>query len=258
MLSFLYIFSPWPRYSQQVEETSPEKLSQEAFRLLRTAQSLLDTREPDLAHVSTDKSEDMDFITQLAKEFPAVETTHQRATSISLSPKLLTPEKELRQTFSRKYSLPLNCTELRRSSLVKETLKLAKSSTDSPRDSITESVNGTLSPMYGEVCKTEKYNSPPIGSVSSAEDESGFSSMTSFQEVGLPVVNTDNTNVKDSQIVSLHGLTSYSEHTRHASTNLKIKDDIKLWQKPLIYHQRRNSSPIEAPKQKSSLKVLWV
>ena len=40
-----------PRLSQSdLEEVPPEKLSQEAFRLLRTVQSLLNTREPDLAH----------------------------------------------------------------------------------------------------------------------------------------------------------------------------------------------------------------
>lgn len=40
-----------PRPSQSdLEEVPPEKLSQEAFRLLRTVQSLLNTREPDLAH----------------------------------------------------------------------------------------------------------------------------------------------------------------------------------------------------------------
>lgn len=221
---------------------------------MRTAQSLLDTREPDLAHVNSDKGEDTDFITQLAKEFPPAETSHQRTTSISLSPKLLTPEKDLRQTFSRKLSLPLNCSELRKSSLVRETLKFVNSS-DSTREIITESVNSTLSPLYGEVYKTEKYNSHAIGSISSAEDESGFSSMNSFQEVGLPVVHSDGLAVKDASI--LHGGTLYSEQTR-PNTNLKVSDDLRLWQKPFIYHQRRNSSPMEASKQKSTLKVLWV
>lgn len=216
---------------------------------------MLNTREPDLAHVSLEKSEDVDFITQLAKEFPPQEAQQPNTTSFSLSPKLLTPEKDTRPAFNRKFSLPLNCTELRRNSLVKETLKLAKCS-DSIRDSITESDNGGMSHIYGEVCKAQKYNSPPIGSISSAEDESGFSSMNSFQEVGLPVVNTEE--VIATEIPILHSLTSYSEQTKLPSANLKISDDIKLWQKPLIYHQRRNSSPMEATKQKSTLKVLWV
>lgn len=223
--------------------------------MLRTAQSLLNTREPDLAHVGSEKSEDVDFITQLAKEFPPLETPHQRTTSFSLSPKLLTPEKDLRPAFNRKLSLPLNGTELRRNSLVKETLKLAKHS-DSARDSITESDNGRMSHIYVDVCKAEKHNSPPIGSISSAEDESGFSSMNSFQEVGLPAVNTEEMTSRETPI--LQSLTSYSEQTRLSNANLKISDDIKLWQKPLVYHQRRNSSPMEAPKQKSTLKVLWV
>lgn len=254
-LLYFYFCSHWSKHTAQIDEASPEKLSQEAFRLLRTAQSLLNTREPDLAHVNSEKGEDMDFITQLAKEFPPLETSHQRATSFSLSPKLLTPEKDLRQPFNRKLSLPLNCTELRKNSLMKETLKLAKSS-DSTRGSVTGSDNDTLSPLYGDVCKTEKYNCPPIGSISSAEDESGFSSMNSFQEVGLPVVNAEGASVKEMPM--LQSVTSYSERNRILNTNLKLSDDVKLWQKPLIYHQRRNSSPIEAPKQKSTLKVLWV
>lgn len=254
-MNFFNVYSHWSKQTLPLEETSPEKLSQEAFRLLRTAQSLLNTREPDLAHISAEKGEDDDFIEQLAKEFPPLEVSHQKATSLFLSPKLLTPEKDIKQAFNRKFSLPLNCSELRRSSLLRETLKLPKSS-DSIRDSITESDNGILPPMYGEVCRTEKYTSPPIGSISSAEDESGFSSMNSFQEIGLPIVNTEEVTVKATPV--LHAVTSNSEQIRIPSTNLKISDDIKLWQKPLTYHQRRNSSPLEAPKQKSTLKVLWV
>lgn len=221
---------------------------------MRTAQSLLNTREPDLAHVNSDTGEDIDFMAQLAKEFPAPEAPQHRATSFSLSPKLLTPERDMRHSsvFNRKFSLPLNCTELRRNSLMKETLKLARGS-DSARDSVVESENGVLSPLYCEAGKLEKYNNGPTGSLSSAEDESGFSSMNSFQEVGLPLVNCEETSIRETPVKS--AATYYEQHNASLKNN---SDDVKLWQKPLIYHQRRNSSPMEAPKQKSTLKVLWV
>lgn len=197
-------------------------------------------------------------MTQLAKEFPAPEASQLRAASISLCPKLINPERDIRHTsvFSRKFSLPLNCTELRKNSLMKETLKLAKCS-DSARDSVVESDNGTMSSIYCDAGKLEKYNTAPTGSLSSAEDESGFSSMNSFQEVGLPLVSCEevSTPVKKT--------TSYCEQSNidcglPINASLKTSDDVKLWQKPSIYHQRRNSSPMEAPKQKSTLKVLWV
>lgn len=64
-------------------------------------------------------------------------------------------------------------------------------STDSTRDSVVESepefLQGTNTLMNGK-SKSEKSSSPPNGSISSVEDESGFSSMNSFQEVGLPVI----------------------------------------------------------------------
>ncbi|CAG9840287.1 unnamed protein product [Diabrotica balteata] len=77
------------------DEIPPDKLAQEAFRLLRTAQSLLNTREPDLVQISTcEPSNDIEFLEQLAKEFPPPEIKAQRATSFSLSPKLIMPEVE--------------------------------------------------------------------------------------------------------------------------------------------------------------------
>lgn len=108
------------------EEIPPDKLAQEAFRLFRTAQSLLNTREPDLARIETpEKEDDIEFLAQIAKEFPSTPTTptiseqrHQRATSFSLSPKLILPGNDVKVStaFNRKLSLQLS--EVRRNSKV--------------------------------------------------------------------------------------------------------------------------------------------
>lgn len=122
----------WVLRKQKKDETSPEeippdKLAQEAFRLLRTAQSLLNTREPDLARVqpTVEQEEDIEFLSQIAKEFPSDQSTPtnteirpQRATSFTVSPKLILPGNDVKisTAFNRKLSLQLS--EVRRNSKV--------------------------------------------------------------------------------------------------------------------------------------------
>lgn len=267
-----------------VDEISPEKLSQEAFRLLRTAQSLLNTREPNLANVP-ESADELEFVAQLAKEFPLVEPRPQRTTSFSLSPKLLTPELRTSAVFNRKLSLPLNGPEQRRS-LLKEPFKSSKSP-ESNRNSIAESDLVLNDSDFNKECRIsvqsdksgngskykcgkhrqepEKSSSPPMGSISSAEDESGFSSMNSFQEVGLPLVNSttcEEVTSKESLLRSMLNGNIDVNFTTDNNNDDKCNsiDDIKLWQKPdsYIYHKRRNSSPADTSKEKTSLKVLWV
>lgn len=252
--------------------------------------------------------DDLDFLVQLAKEFPPLESRPQRTTSFSLSPKLLTPERDLRTSamLNRKLSLPLNCMESRRNSLHKESAKAGKSS-DSTKGSIAESdpVMGNETDFNREHRNSgnsdkstnennkykhrrykvdlEKSNSPPMDNVSSAEDESGFSSMNSFQDVGLPTVNStvcEEVSAKEALLRSMlhstpiHGdlsgsllstTTNNSNLYRPQENGEKCEkysnlDEIKLWQKPgnHIFHQRRNSSPAAAAKEKTSMKVLWV
>lgn len=265
-----------------VDEVSPEKLSQEAFRLLRTAQSLLSTREPNLANVNPESTDELEFMAQLAKEFPSIEPRPQRTTSFSLSPKLLVPEHRIASAvFNRKLSLPLSSTDQRRS-LLKESFKLSKSP-ESNRNSIAESdlvlndadfnkecrmsdksVNGGKYKCGKHRQEPEKSSSPPMGSISSAEDESGFSSMNSFQEVGLPLVNSTACEEITSKEALLRSMLNNGNTDTNYTANNNDKchsiDDVKLWQKPdsYIYHKRRNSSPADTSKEKTSLKVLWV
>ncbi|KAJ8968393.1 hypothetical protein NQ317_012230 [Molorchus minor] len=268
------------------EEIPPEKLAKEAFRLLRTAQSLLNTREPDLAQVEPEPENDIEFLAQLAKEFPTPEPKPQRTTSFSLSPKLILPESEIKisTAFNRKLSLQLS--EVRRNSVVKQPFK----SPDSARGSVAESDMEFLNDagvFVNQKSKSEKSNSPATGSISSVEDESGFSSMNSFQEVGLPLNNStisDEVSAKTALLRSmLHNSGDYNslnispernppptENTivpnnscgRHNLDSKNNPEDIKLWQRPPTtlpppQHKRWNSSPSEDIRN-PSLKVLWV
>ncbi|XP_073973035.1 uncharacterized protein isoform X4 [Rhodnius prolixus] len=118
-----------------VEEISPERLSQDAFRLLRTIQSLLGTREPDLARVS--------------------EQAHRRdSTSMGSCSSLVVPGVSGCETAESD----------------------AKSSTGSTSSASGVTPSGSTSNGTGLIT--------PQPSVSgSTEDESGFSSMSSFHEV---------------------------------------------------------------------------
>ncbi|KAJ8947371.1 hypothetical protein NQ314_008620, partial [Rhamnusium bicolor] len=263
------------------EEVPPEKLAKEAFRLLRTAQSLLNTREPDLAQIHNQPENDIEFLAQIAREFPTPEPKPQRATSFSLSPKLIQPEtvSKISTAFNRKLSLQLS--EVRRSSVSKQIIK----NVDSARGSVAES-DTEFFIEGNQKSKSDKSNSPAAGSISSVEDESGFSSMNSFQEVGLPFVNstmTDEVSTKSALLRSmLHNNSDYSspnislEHNsliddtlpsngvydKRETVQKSTVDEYKLWQKPsptLVtpQHKRWSSSPSEDVRNQS-LKVLWV
>ncbi|KAL1131097.1 hypothetical protein AAG570_012334 [Ranatra chinensis] len=163
--------------SLTVDEVAPERLSQEAFRLLRTIQSLLGTREPDLARVSSSDNE----------------TVERRMGS---------------------------CSSLLQSS----------SSREPEEPSSSPKVGGPATPQL---------------SVGSAEDESGFSSMSSFHEVGLPGNSTNN-----SSDVGTSG--SFHE------LGLPVVDSPSGGHR----HRRWSSTPVDRHstgyQQRDALRVLWV
>ncbi|CAG9763238.1 unnamed protein product [Ceutorhynchus assimilis] len=228
------------------EEIPPDKLSQEAFRLLRTAESLLNTQEPNLT--CPEASDDVEFLAQLAKEFPSSQKP-QRTTSFSVSPKLISPEHDsvkISKAFNRKLSLQLS---------------------EIKRRNAAESECFSLQPQVEKAS-----TSPATASISSMEDESGFSSLNSFQEIGLPLVNStaiedvsarsvllksmlhnDSSELQESTLTSKY-MKKYSDKTEDSS-------DVKLWQKPELNvevgHKRWNSTP-ERKRDSQSLKVLWV
>lgn len=241
------------------DEISPDKLSQEAFRLLRTAQSLLNTREPDLAHIlpAISNPKDQEFLSQLAKEFPSRPQPPQRATSFSINPQLLNPsDREIRisTAFNRKLSLQRTPSSEARRNIID---LIDMTDDNNKRNSLCNSINkGAEKPP----------SSPKTGSVSSAEDESGFSSMNSFQEVGLPVLNsTANEQSNNDSFLSVKNGDLSVNSSDSNITQIEERHDSPsklLWNRsnlglPVSQHRRWSSTPVEMA-QNDGLKVLWV
>lgn len=226
--------------------------------LLRTAQSLLSTQEPKLTPPATacSQPEDIEFLAQLAREFPQVppEPKHQRTTSFSLSPKLITPDADTKisTAFNRKLSLQLN--ETRK---YKEFSKLQhrESHLFEPTELLSSTTNNERDVKF-------KTDTPPSGgSISSVEDESGFSSMNSFQDVGLPLATGEEVSTKNALLRSMlhNNLEQFSSSFEEKSS--AIGEEQKLWQvKPEVAHKRWSSTPVHhCPNaEKRRLNVLWV
>lgn len=232
------------------DEIPPDKLSQEAFRLLRTAQSLLNTREPDLAHISDNK--DQDFLSQLAKEFPSPSPSPsrpQRATSFSINPQLINPPPDHRIS-----------TALNRKLSLQRTPSCRKTNDDdfpdaNKRNSIASIKSSSNKNMEISAEKTT------TGSVSSAEDESGFSSMNSFQEVGLPIVSSQLDDDGDLRDISVNSSDSNITQINVHESPRSLEKSKLIWKRSELVlplnHRRWSSTPVDVV-QNDPLKVLWV
>ncbi|XP_031836216.2 uncharacterized protein LOC116428567 [Nomia melanderi] len=211
-------------------EVPPEKLSQEAFRLMRTVQSLLAMREPDLARITPDdncicvdqnrhNNHHNEVSLSLQNNSFVNSTTLQEAISYT-DRRNCDREKESRgsdsdnrtcfvKTLSHVVEANRSLQNLLpggRRSIDATSLNSGSSKTTEEEDVLpaNNSFNVTL-PEHDrtfmftptstpnkctrkiEKKERERYSkSKPAASVSSVEDESGFSSMSSFQEIGLP------------------------------------------------------------------------
>lgn len=111
---------------------------------------------------------------------------------------------------------------------------------------------------------TTEYEKQHMTSTESAEEESGFSSLNSFQEVGVPHFQTNGEFKEDykKHILQENG-TNLLLRNGNLSTaedgNSKRVNDIELWHVPkAIAHKRSNSIPNEVLLTDKPLKVLWV
>ncbi|XP_055913623.1 serine-rich adhesin for platelets [Eupeodes corollae] len=159
---FTWRRSPKKRAELKFNEEAEEKLTKEAFRLSRTIHNLLHTQQPDLTQHRQSLSTRVKPIPISENMPPDAAATHQKAN--------LTAEMLFLRTINMRDS---------RLSL--------RSSTDS-------SVHSTSSSSKIET--DEENYSPPLLSkqcanlCSTTEDESGFSSISSFQEIGVPLSST--------------------------------------------------------------------
>ncbi|XP_055841909.1 ras guanine nucleotide exchange factor E [Episyrphus balteatus] len=161
---FTWRRSPKKRAELKFNDDAEEKLNKEAFRLSRTIHNLLHTQQPDLTqHRQSLTSRVKPIPNENIPPEPAA--AHQKANN-------LTAEMLFLRTMNMRDS---------RLSL--------RSSTDS-------SVHSTSSSSKVEETDEENNYSPPLlakqcaNLCSTTEDESGFSSISSFQEIGVPLSST--------------------------------------------------------------------
>ncbi|XP_076621876.1 uncharacterized protein LOC143342168 [Colletes latitarsis] len=225
------------RKPKQVEldlnDVPPEKLSQEAFSLMRTVQSLLAMREPDLARISSIENNN----SSPSPEDHHRHNNHHNEISLSLQNDSFVNSTTLQETtsYTRRPSSDrgnessstdndsstcflksLNVVEVDRNlqnllpgvrrSIDATSLNSGSSKTTEEEDGLPTNnfLNVSLRELDGmfmftptstpnkcnrkieKKTKERSSKSKPAASVSSVEDESGFSSMCSFQEIGLP------------------------------------------------------------------------
>ncbi|XP_032670272.1 uncharacterized protein LOC116843713 isoform X2 [Odontomachus brunneus] len=184
------------------DEIPPEKLSQEAYRLLRLVDSLLATREPDLARVTpvedngsspspTERHHYHDVSVTLQSGNFVNSTTLQEAGHVGTE---RGNESNLVQTGDSgsscyaktavEVNASLQATSLPRTRRSPDTTSWNSSSSKTTEEEDTAALAAPSSKQLEKKESTCKAKSPV--SVSSAESESGFSSISSFQEVGLP------------------------------------------------------------------------
>ncbi|XP_067014594.2 uncharacterized protein [Anabrus simplex] len=263
----------------------PEKLSQEAFRLLRIVQSLLNTREPDLAHRLSSNCSETGSTVSNSLLVPHSGCQRNSGTSTIFD---LPDEKgsvnELPFLFNRKLSVHdhnpsplLSCSSPVQSSygILHESLDTSSIHSSPFKPPLPLDYNNTAltsgleSDFAGSGSKsrsspsqnqdrsdkdseTNGYSSSSgMNKQQLSEDESGFSSMSSFQEVGLPLVSPSSG--------------CYQE------VGLPLVDHRSSPDSPLpgANHRRWNSSPVDTqtpyPRHNRSfclpgetLQVLWV
>ncbi|XP_012267126.2 uncharacterized protein LOC105692477 [Athalia rosae] len=256
------------------DEVPPERLAQEAFRLMRTVQSLLATREPDLVRASEGEengspSPSCDHEMSLPTNFANSTSLHDSSFSACSSSDRASSRTDHDTSFNfRKVSSESNGSCLMpgvRRSLDATSLHSGSSKTTEtteeedpgPRSLLTgvleREFSGTPSSTPIRRKKPSEPDVPifkpkPTASVSSAEDESGFSSMSSFQDVGLPAA--------PSPIKGCHTEVGLPEvpinkvrHRRWSSTPAEMQ---------ALLNGRHNASFAGAKTTSEALKVLWV
>lgn len=240
----------------QLPSMDSEKLSKEAFRLLRTAQNLLKTQEPLLSQTQeSTKLRENSYIPNKKKSVLRT-TTSKSSYNLDLDSAYI--------KFSRKINKRGSCLSLR-------------SNTDSSVQSTSSSKNETDEDNYS----TSLINKETAISSTTTEDESGFSSINSFQEIGIPTIicacassmrSMGNLSGSDldlnKSILILDELSDCSTDTNYLeskNSTLKASQAENTIGLPLPDHRRCCSAPVVPPrfttissKSPDGSAVLWV
>uniref|UniRef100_A0A1L8DBH6 Uncharacterized protein n=1 Tax=Nyssomyia neivai TaxID=330878 RepID=A0A1L8DBH6_9DIPT len=213
---FTWRRSPKRRYGQSTSSgvtVEVDKLSQEAYRLLRNVKNLLNTQEPMLSQAKS-----------------AFDDSYVSATAKDANP--------LNLLFGRKVVKRESRCSLRSTS--------DSNSTASSKPETDEELPERPSPIP---CRTSTLK---VGCI---EDESGFSSMSSFQEIGLPLISTQ----RSSSVSSDSTAPDSDPPASFSKVGLPLT----------TFHRRWDSAPAVPPKssallcsrfrpEEESMRVLWV
>lgn len=221
-------------------EIDAEKLSKEAFRLSRTVHNFLNTHEPILSQ---------------AASLPAEPANNFQRTAIEQQ------RNDFLFGFDRESHSSLRSTD---ESSVHSSSNSSNShkEEDDPTILPTNVANkgGSVAPKL--LVKSKRF------STCQTEDESGFSSMNSFHEIGLPLLQSTMISVNNSGTSSDE---SNSESMKNSRSPLQLKDEVGLPSppaiKPTISHRRYDSAPLAMSQNtkmkileddEKTMKVLWV
>lgn len=220
-------------------EIDAEKLSKEAFRLSRTVHNFLNTHEPILSQ---------------AASHPAEPTNNFQRTAIEQQ------RNDFLFGFDRESHLSLRSTD-------ESSVHSSSNSSNSHKEEDDPTIlpanvankGGSVAPKL--LVKSKRF------STCQTEDESGFSSMNSFHEIGLPLLQSTMISVNTSGTSSDE---SNSESTKNNRSHL-LKNEVGLPSppplKPAISHRRYDSAPLAMPQNtkmkileddEKTMKVLWV
>ncbi|XP_044586700.1 uncharacterized protein LOC123266503 [Cotesia glomerata] len=295
----------------------PEKLSQEAFRLLRTAESLLAMREPDLSFSSSSSRNSSSSLTASAvtgddentSAYVIMDYTQSSDGSKSTNSINLDDFSQIEDCLSinerepdnrlssfhkssmdmsagststlQPFSKSFDCASLNSSSRkieeeehhsisfnvnIQNNINSNININDKNMSNIMSEVRQCTSTPNSTVNRRAKYKSPAAEtkdqrdsrlkekptSISSAEDESGFSSMNSFQDVGLPQLTvrpaTPVTPVKPAGYHSEVGLPDVPldriNHRRWSSTPAEIQAMFRRYKNTYLSNQSSNAETL--------------
>lgn len=218
------------------QELDPEKLSEEAFRLFRTVQNLLHTQEPLLHSIVP------------PEVFDRKNTTRESHCSVRSG-----TDDSIHSSLSGSKNVIIDEGITERASPILPT-------SDLPETCIRSSSTKT------SVAANRIKEGHQIHLI---DDESGFSSMNSFQEIGLPLVNSTmirspvssaaSTSSESTEMDNITTIEKKDEKTIITVAGSAQRDKIGL---PIISHRRWDSAPVASSRlqltNESTSQVLWV
>ena len=228
---------------------------------------MLTTVRPELSNIRSTSHDNLEFLSQVAKEFPLRSST--KANSVYWYPEPTKFESGDATSATNNVSACKDRLSPVLSTSSRLTNDEAKLPTPTHSNTNTNSLrfldNGTK-PLVETAKSDVTKSSSPVRSLASGEDESGFSSWTSYQEVGLPILPTSDSknalsreDILKSMLHETNGYEAFTGSTRGWAGDL---GQFKTWHKfAEVTHKRSSSVPVQTVHNSTvneKMKVLWV